>query len=384
MRTFLKIILPLLILVLGFLAFRMMGELKKAPQRQHQIQQGILVDVVELQPQNHQVSVFANGTVQAEQEIDLVPQVSGKVVWISPSFVAGGFFKKGELLLKIEASDYQLAAEKANAEIAQATLALATEKERARIALSEWDRVEMTDKGKPGPLVTREIQLQQEQARLAAAQANLKQAQLNLSRTELHAPFNGRIRTEQVDIGQFIKSGASIGTLAGTDRAEIHIPIAADELNWLNSETMTTIPADIFLPGENQVRWQGKIVRTLGEIESKSRLATLIVVVADPYQLKRQTSLPLPNGQFVNVVLKGRTLNNVYSLPRRALRSGNTIWLADSDDKLAIHPVRIIRRERENIIIEPDVNKGDRLILSALSGVAGGTLLRPVQQEINR
>jgi len=382
-RRFLKIILPILILIVGIYGFKMMGKLKKAPQRQHQMQQGLLVDVMELQPTDHQTTIFATGTVQAEQEIELVPQVSGKVVSLSPNFVAGGFFRKGELLLKIEASDYQLSVEKAKAEIAQAQLGLATENERARVALSEWDRIEISDKGTPGPLVTREIQLQQEKARLAAAQANLKQAELNLNRTELRAPFNGRIRKEQVDIGQFIKSGASVGTLAGTDRAEIHIPVAVDELIWLtSSDRLLNVAASMTLPGQPHIEWQGKLVRTLGEIDAKSRLATLIVNVNDPYRLRESNSSAiLPNGQFVNVELQGKVLTNVYKIARKALRSNNTIWLADNDNRLVIQPVQVIRRERDSIIIKPDVTHGERLILSALSGVAEGSLLRPETQE---
>jgi RND family efflux transporter MFP subunit len=384
-RRFLKIVLPILILVVGIYGFKMMGKLKKAPQRQHQMQQGLLVDVMELQSIDHQTTIFATGTVQAEQEIELVPQVSGKVVSISPNFVAGGFFRKGDLLLKVEASDYQLSVEKAKAEIAQAQLGLATENERARVALKEWNRIEIDDKGTPGPLVTREIQLQQEKARLAAAQANVKQAQLNLSRTELRAPFNGRIRKEQVDIGQFIKSGASIGTLAGTDRAEIHIPVAVDELIWLTSSgQLQKGTALISLPGQVQNKWQGKLVRTLGEIDTKSRLATLVVNVNDPYRLQESNrSAVLPNGQFVNVELQGQVLKNVYKVTRNALRSNNTIWLVNNDNRLAIQPVQVIRRERDSIIIKPDVNNGARLILSALSGVAEGTLLRPATQESN-
>lgn len=384
-RLVLKIILPLLILAIGIYAFKMMGQLKKAPQRQQPMHQGLLVDIAELQATDHQTTIFATGTVQAEQEIELVPQVSGKVVWVSPNLVAGGFFRKGDLLLRVEANDYQLAVEKANAEIAQAQLSLATEKERARIALTEWNRVDMPDKESPGPLVTREIQLQQEEARLAAARANVKQAELNLQRTELRAPFNGRIRTEQVGIGQFLNGGASIATLAGTDRAEIHIPVATTELTWLNGiKNGTAVPANIYLPGQSQQQWQGELVRTSGEVDSTNRLTTLIVALDDPYRLKgSNSSAILQNGQFVNVELQGRVLHNVFKISRKALRSNNTIWLVDNNNRLTIKPVQIIRREQDSIIIKPDVINGDRLILSALSGVADGTLLRPVQQESN-
>jgi len=233
-RIALKIILPLLILLIGIAAFKLLGNLKKTPQRQMPPQLGVLVDVMELQSGPHQVTVHATGTVTPEQEITLVPEVSGKVVWVSPQLVSGGFFQQGETLLKIEATDYQLAVEKADATVAQAEVALQIERERARVARQEWNRMELPDKGTPGPLVTREIQLQQAQANLVAAQASRRQAELNLQRTELKAPFAGRIEQEQVDLGQYLRAGTSIGKLAGTSRAEIEVPLPVDELQWLD------------------------------------------------------------------------------------------------------------------------------------------------------
>ncbi|MBE9486296.1 MAG: efflux RND transporter periplasmic adaptor subunit [Chloroflexi bacterium] len=385
-RMALKIILPILILLLGIGAFVGMGKLKKPPQRQTSQQLGILVDVIELQAAPHQVTVHATGTVQTEQEIALVPEVSGKVNWISPRLVGGGLFKKDETLLKIEQSDYLLTVEKARADIARARVALKTEQERARVALQEWQRVALPDNGEPGPLVTREIQLQQEQANLAAAQANLQLASLNLQRTELKAPFNGRIRQEQVDLGQYLRAGTSIGSFAGTDRAEIHIPLPTQELKWLTIPTAGSAQsgstAYIDLPGNRQTRWQGRIVRSLGEIDPSSRMATVVVVVDDPYQLAGSSGLPdLATGLFVDIELLGNRLDSIISIPRDALRNNQQVWIADDNNRLRLRPVDILRREQRQLLISKGVSSGERLIMTTLSPAAEGMLLRPVLQE---
>ncbi|MCD6580886.1 MAG: efflux RND transporter periplasmic adaptor subunit [Desulfuromusa sp.] len=384
-RLALKIILPLLILIIGFAGFNMMGKLKKTPQRQRPPQLGILVDVIELKAITHRVKVHATGTVQAEQEIALVPEISGKVTWVSPQLVSGGLFKKGETLLKMETIDFELATEKARAEIAQVQVALATEHERAKVALAEWQRIDIIDKGKPGPLVTREIQLQQQQANLAAAKANLQQTQVNLRRTELKAPFNGRIRQEQVDLGQYLRAGISIGNFAGTDRAEIHIPLPASELTWLIIPSATQkngSSVTIRLPDDNKTSWQGQLIRSLGEIDPNSRMATVIVRVEDPYQLKKSLNQPtLPNGLFVNIELRGEEFLNIISIPRKALHSGDLVWLADGENRLNLRPVEVLRREKQRILIKSGVQAGEKLILTALSGAAEGTLLRPMLQE---
>ncbi len=383
-RLALKIILPLLILFIGFFGFKMMGTLKKIPQRQQPTRQGVLVDVVELKAITHQVKVHATGTVQAEQEIALVPEISGKVTWVSPRLVSGGLFKKGETLLRIDTIDFELATEKARAEIARVQVAMATEQERAKVALAEWERIDIVDKGEPGPLVTREIQLRQQQANLAAAKANLQQAQLNLQRTEIKAPFNGRIRKEQVDLGQYLRAGTSIGTFAGTDRAEIHIPLPARELAWLIIPSATQqqgSTATIYQPDHSTGR-QGKLVRQVGEVDPNSRMTTVVVMVEDPYLLQKNSNqTPLPNGLFVNVELNGEVFADIISIPRKALHSGDLVWIADSENRLSLRQVEVFRREQQQILIQGGIQSGEKLILTALSGAAEGTLLRPILQE---
>lgn len=385
-RTAVKIILPILILLIGIAAFSMLGKLKKAPQRQEPPQLGALVDVIELQAKSHQVKVHATGTVTAEQEITLVPEVSGKVTWLSPQLVSGGFFAQGEALLKIEASDYRLAVEKARADIARAEVALRTEQERARVTLQEWHRIDLPDKGDPGPLVTRELQLLQEQANLAAAKANLKLAELNLQRTEINAPFNGRIGQEQVDLGQYLRAGTSIGSFSGTDRAEIHVPLPINELAWLNIPSTHTTAAGslamISLPDNPQTQWQGRIVRSHGEIDPASRMATVVISVTDPYRLKGTADgTTLQHGQFVDIQLFGKQLGQLISIPRDALRSGQQVWIADNENRLRLRPVEILRREQETLLVGRGVSSGERLIMTTLSGAADGLRLRPVLQE---
>lgn len=384
--TAVKIILPLLILLLGVGGFVALNKMKKVPQRQKPPQLGVLVDVIELRAETQQIKVHTTGTVNAEQEISLVPEVSGKVVWLAPQFVSGGLFQSGNLLLKVEASDYQLAVEKARAEIARAEVALRTEQERALVAQQEWQRMELTDKGEPGPLVTREIQLLQEQANLAAANANLKQAQLNLQRTELSAPYNGRIRQEQVDLGQYLRAGTSIGTFAGTDRAEIQAPLPVGELAWLsipagtNSEAGST--AIIRIPDQAEPYWQGRVTRSLGEIDASSRMATVVVSIDDPYRLQNgEKKSALLNGQFVEVEFLGAQLEQIIRIPRDALRSGGQVWIADQDNRLSLRAVNILRREQQTLLIDRGLAAGDKLIMTTLSGAADGLLLRPILQE---
>ncbi len=383
-RRALKIILPLLILALGIGGLLLLVNMKAKPQQQPPEFRGVLVEVDELQARPHQVRVQATGTVQAEQEISLVPEVSGKVAWLSPKLVTGGFFLADETLLKIAAVDYRLAVEVARAEVARAEVALASEQERAKVSRQEWQRIDLPDKGEPGPLVTREIQLQQERANLAAARAGLKLAELNLQRTEIRVPFNGRIRQEAVDLGQYLRAGTSIGSFSGTDRAEILVPLPTAELRWLQipkpGGTQAGSPAIISRDGGTGAEWQGRIVRSFGEIDPVSRMATLVVAVEDPYQLQAEADRPaLNHGQFVEVSLQGSTLAQVVVLPRRALRENDQVWVMDNQNKLRIVPLEVVRREAELVVARAPLEDGVRLVLTPVPGATDGLLLRTAE-----
>ena len=378
----LKIILPVLVLVAAVFALKMLGQLKPTPQRQPTPEQGLLVEVAMLKPTTHKVAVYATGTVSAQQQINLTPQVSGQVSWISQRLVAGGTFWQGDLLLRIDPRDYELAIEQAKAEVAQAKVALATEKEQARISQAEWDSVQFPGKGEPGPLVSHTLQLQQQEAALAAAQATLHKAELNLQRTEIRAPFNGRIREEQVDFGQYLNTGSSIAVFAGTDYAEIKVPLPMTDLRWLQIPRSNDDPGSsvtIKAPQLTSAVWHGKITRSLGEIDPASRMATVVVTVKNPYQINLEDPGPiLSQGLFVELELEGSHLENIMIIPRSALHTGNVIWLADSNDRLITRQVEILRREKDRIIIGNVVAADERLILTSLSGAANGALLRPV------
>jgi len=380
----LKIILPMLILLIGAAGLLLLIKMKPSPQHQPPEFRGVLVEVRELQTGPHQVQVRATGTVKPEEEIVLVSEVNGKVAWLSPKLVNGGFFRAGETVLKIEADDYRLAAERTRAEVARAEVALLSEQERAKVALQEWQRIKLPNKGEPGALVSRKIQLQQEQANLAAAQATLKQAELNLQRTVIKAPFNGRIRQESVDLGLYLRIGTTVGTLAGTDRAEILVPLPADEISWLTipkaGASAAGSKARISKPGPQTTNWEGQIVRSLGEIDPGSRMATIVVAVDDPYQLHKKSSLPeLPNGQFVEILLQGLVLDQVFELPRSALRENDRIWIMDAQNRLRIVPVDVVRQEPELAVVRGDIGEGAKLVVTSIPGAADGMLLRTAE-----
>ena len=384
--TVLKIVLPFLVLGVGVAIFMVFVFSRQAPVKEVQEFAGVLVETVTVQRDDHLVTVAATGTVQSRQKTEIVAQVSGQVTLLADDFIAGGMFKEGETLFQLEDIDYQLAVQRAEADLAAAELELAMVKGRARVARDEWQRLQV-GQGEPNPLVLYEPQLKNAEGRVIAANAALKQAGINLQRTEVRAPFNCLVLSEGIDLGQYVRGGATVGTLLGTDTAEIVVPLPLDALPWL------TIPrgggqgaaATVrFTAGALSYYWLGKVVRALGEVDPLGRMARVVVAVDDPYLLQRPATderPPLAVGSFVDLELQGKRLPSVSVLPRRALRDDNTVWVADSGSLLRIRTVQVLRRERESVIIGGGLQDGERVIVTALAGAADGLKVRVRGEE---
>ncbi|UCG79030.1 MAG: efflux RND transporter periplasmic adaptor subunit [Nitrospirota bacterium] len=378
-----KIALPIVIVFAAIAIMFILIKARPAPKKEIKENPGALVEIIEAERTEYQIKLRTNGTVQAQRQITIVPQVSGKVTYMDPRFVEGGFFKDGDLLLRMETADYELAVAQAEAALAQAEVELASEEGNAKLAREEWERISGGKEEDPNPLVLREPQLKRARANVSSAKAALKQAKLNLQRTSIYAPFNCLVSTKSVDIGQYVRAGAGIGTLTGTDSVEIIVPMPVADMGLLeiphnsiqNGGAKTAISIDL---GGKKVEWRGRVIRSSGEIDSKSRMTEIIVRVDDPYGLKNKDKYysVLSIGMFVDVLIDGITIRDVFVIPRNVLHDGSTIWIAGPDNRLEIRYIEPLLVKDEAVIVKIGLNEGDRLIRTNISGAADGMKIR--------
>lgn len=344
------------------------------------------VEVSIIKTSSQSVTIRGEGTVTPVREIELVPQVGGKVVYVSPALVDGGAFKKGDILLRIDPLDYQLAVTLARAKIKDSESRLKVAEEEAGAAKEEWRLLYQSSKdvdGEPPSLVAKEPQLAAARAQLAADRADLQKALLALERTELKAPFNGRVSDENVDIGQHVSTAKPLATLFSTDAAEIVIPLEDESLFWFH------VPG--FTPGDNpgssvmvsarvagrELSWSGKVVRAGGKLDERTRMVNVVVHVEKPYVTKP----PLAAGLFVSVEIQGRTLKNVAVIPRSALRENSLVWVVDEQGQLVFRQVDVARLGTGQAILRTGLKDGDRLVTSELKAVTDGMKVRILPQR---
>ncbi len=389
-EKWLKVVLPVVLILAGAAGMQLMVFTRTPPAKESKGNPGALVDVLAVKAGNVRVMVRGTGTVGPRQEASITPQVGGKITFLAPGFVVGGMFDGGDLLFRIEEADYRLAIDRAKATLARAEFDLALVEGQARVARLEWDRLDLGEKSEPNPLVLYEPQMKNARANVESARAVLAQAELDLARTSVHAPFPCLIRSEEIDLGQFVTSGKSVATVAGTDAAEIVVPLPPEDLQWLaiprKGRSGRGAPARVTLTvGDRVLAWKGDVVRSLGEVDPRGRMARVVVAVADPYNLGKDPGRnDLEFGMFVNVEITGKELAGVFTIPRSALRAGDTVWIMDETKNLRIRPVTVVRREQETVIVRSGLEEGDRVVLTTVPGAAEGMRLRLAGEDETR
>jgi RND family efflux transporter MFP subunit len=382
---FLQALFTIFIILLGVCGAVLLIIYKKQPERIEQELQAPLVKVEQVRVRDIPMVVQGYGTVSPKVEIDIIPEVAGKVISIHPELKVGGFIRHDETMLQIDPRDYELAVQQAEAAVADATVLLETEQAEAQVARKEWSALH-PDSEPSSTLVLRQPQIRKAKATLDSAKAQLATANLRLERTGISLPFDIMIASETVDLGQYVVTGQPLASAFGTEAVEIEVPLHDDELAWFdvfegsllankdnrsNKKTTATIKADF--AGTEQL-WDGFVVRTTGQVDRTSRMVSVVVEVHDPFKIS-ENKTPLLPGLFVEVLIHGKTLRNALAIPRDAIREGNNLWMV-KDNLLRIQSLDIVRADKDFAYVVAGIPDKADVITSSLDVAVDGMKVR--------
>ena len=383
MSKFLKYTLPLGIFIFAIVSFVGLIAFGKSqePEKKEEIRKAILVDVIEAEERDLNFTIASQGSVQPRTETTLVAEVQGKISWVSPDFIAGGFFNKGEVLLEIDPSDYEAALKRAEANLASQQARLSDERARSEQALRDWQNLGRT--GEPSDLVLRKPQVADAIANVSAAEADVDKATRDLERTRISVPYDGLVKAKQVDIGQYVAPGTQLGVTFSIDVAEIRLPLSPDDVAYLDLPSAIEAEEQAFplatlsatQAGELHT-WEARIVRTEGVVDEMSRVIYAVAQLVDPYRVLGQSDQDeLKIGTFVRAEIEGRSAGTVVMLPRHVLKENDTVLVANDDSELEVRTVTVVRAEPDTVYLSGGINSGERVVTTTLDVPVSGLKL---------
>ena len=386
MKKLLKIIAPVLVLVVSVGVVQALSAAKPAPEKKEESQRLISLYVDEVKSDIVTLSVQAQGEVRAKTEIDLIPQVSGRIIAISGSFAEGAEFSPGETLIKIDDTNYKLAVIRANARVAEAQVAVQRELANAKIKEDHW--LDKRTSGEPTAYALNKPQVLEAEAKLLAAEAELKAANLDVARTEINVPFLGRVLTKTVGIGQYVTVGTPLGRVFSTDTVEVRLALTDAQLAELDlpmgfMADALNAPVVKFTArvGNKERSWTGRIVRTHASVDQQTRLIYAIAELEDPYGLGSDNGAPMAVGMFVHAEIAGVKSQTAMVLPRLALRNADKVYVINDNNRLEIRTVEVLSTSMDTVFVTNGVNVGEKVVTSTIPAAVDGMEVRAITRE---
>ncbi|WP_444995444.1 efflux RND transporter periplasmic adaptor subunit [Aliikangiella sp. IMCC44359] len=370
------------IVLVGILIIAVMVANKPEPPKKPVKDVFPLVEVISPEAKPTTFEVEAHGVVMPRTETTLVSEVSGVIQQVSDKFVVGGFFRQGEILLQIEATDYEVGVEQAKARLASERAKHAQEKAKAEQAKKEWDLTGRSRENAP-IIALREPFLLEAKANVLSAEADLKKAEQKLARTVIRAPYDGMVKVKSADVGQFVATGTQLGSTFAIDYAEVRLPLTDQDLafievpDWKNNNIESKVVLTANYAGEKRL-WKGKLVRMEGVVDAQSRVHYVVVRVADPYAVLNENNQapPLKIGSFVTAIIQGKKEDNLVKIPREAFKDLNNVLVSDKDNKLYKRRLEVVRSQANDVYVRSGLQQGDRIVMTSIESPVQGMSLR--------
>lgn len=403
MNRALLALISIVVLAGGIGINRYLVKTKPVAKKVEKTNEGVVVEVITVGESSSKIQIRARGTVMPARQVVLGTEVGGKVIKIAEELQPGGKFIKGDIIARIDPSDYRIAVEQSYAAVDSAQAQLSIEESRKAVAAREWDMFGGKTKATGNKqLALREPQMRSATTQLKSARSGLKRARLGVERTLLRAPFDGMVQMRNVELGQIVGPGAPLLNFVGTHSYWVQVSLPVERLAWIAipgvGGQIEGSPVIIHHKiGREHIEKEGRVLRLLGEVDPAGRMARILIEVDDPLGLvaakaakaraltedtkvespmESSSKLPLLLGTYVEVEIEGREADNVVELDRATLRGGDMVYVMKADSTLEKRKVDVLWRRENVVLISEGVKPGEKIVVSPLASAVNGMKLR--------
>jgi len=339
----------------------------------------VIVEI--LTPKDLQIQISSNGTTTPLTQTVLTAEVGGEVIYRSKKFSEGSSVIEGEILAKIDDTDLQLQYKNALLQLANAEVQHSLQLAEAEVAKEAWEKI---GDGVASDLTLKKPQLKQAEALLEVAKAQVSSAKNKLNKTEIVAPYAGRIQSVNIDLGTTIIPGQPVGALYTSSEIEVTLAVKDNDLQFLSipmdgrkldPSEQALVEIRSFYKGKNQT-WIGRLERVDGVIDPVTRMINLIAVFKNDFIETDKPNLPI--GLFVEALIDGINLKNIFSIPVNAISENNEVYIVNNDNELESRQLSILKKYSDFVIVKDGLKAGERIVISKLSTASNGIKVNPV------
>lgn len=338
------------------------------------------------------IPVHGAGVVRPVAEVDLAPQVGGRVVWVDPALRSGGRVTAGQVLFRLDAADYELGVLQAEAALEARRVELLKAEKAAAIAADEYERfaARAGAAALPAtPLVLHQPQLEAARTALRREEGAVAHAKLALARTQVTAPFDGIVREESVETGQLMTAHVPVGRIFSTAAVEVVVPLSDAEASLIpglwqdggSERAEAMVHAEY---GDVRGSWRGVVDRALASLDETTRTIEVIVRVPNPFAVSEATEHPHPPllvGKFAEVTIDGTAPGGYFRLRRAALQPGDEVWCLREDGTVRIVPVRVLQRLDDDVYVTGPLDANEPAIVGGIRFATDGMAVRTADDE---
>ena len=392
MKKLISLFLCGIIIAIAVMVGKFLIESKPVAKPREIVKQIPFVNVIQAKRVTQDAIVETFGTVQARTLTNLIAEVPGLIKEVAPfsgeyvqpisSFQNGGFFDKGDLLVKIVDDDLLAREAESLANLRRTEFQLAQERALAEQAKAEWGE---RDWNLAPELVQRKPQILKAEAEAEASKALYSQAKKNVGKAMVRAPFRGRVLNILADVGQQVGAGSSsaLAKIYSIKTGEVQLALSRKELTFLkfnegSPNGANKISAHI-INEKGEISHRGAIDRSQGIIDPKTRLHNLVAkfenCFTDPFENIQEIKEPLSLGQFVKLKLLGPKIE-VFVIPTSAFREQNTVLVLDDENRLRFREVTIVQKDSKEAWIEDGLKEGEKVCVTPIDIIAEGMQVR--------
>lgn len=301
-----------------------------------------------IEPRTLQETITANGTLLANESVELRSEISGKVEEID--FIEGGSVKKGDVLLKT--NDSELAAQ------LQRTI--------YRIELAKTQEGRERQLIEQGGTSQAAYDATVNAVHVLEAEAQLIRAQLE--KTEIRAPFDGMVGLRMVSVGSYITPTTAIATLQDLDSLKVDFTISERLMNRVRAGT----PISFSVAGRPE-KFSGEVYAVEPVISETTRTVLLRARASN-------TEKKLLPGAYVSVDVTLDEIADALLIPTNAIIPGlneRMVFVLENGKAVTRKVTTGIRLQSEIQIVE-GLAPGDVVITSGLLQIRENMPVEPI------